>query len=242
MFTHRAVQDLAFIIESECIYQDFDLSHYWLPNVIEKLQKLDENAELLLTVLKQSKSHFLGSYFESLFSYAIRHLSTLTIIFEHLQIIADKKTLGEVDMLVKTPQGTVHQFELAIKFYLQVAKKDKHLAISARTPMTLLGPNKNDTFRKKYIRAKQHQLTILDTPAAQSILNEHSITSLVDRQLLMFGYLYSQFIDLVSLAQKVTTSDIRELDSLVNPRSIQGYWVYFSNIGCLKKYGRVHKN
>ena len=90
-FTHKAVQDLAFIIKSEPIYQDINVSQYWHFDTNERLKALDENVEPLLKFLAKSTSHFLGAYFESLFSYAITHLSTLHIIFEHQQIHSAKR-------------------------------------------------------------------------------------------------------------------------------------------------------
>ncbi|TBR45031.1 DUF1853 family protein [Marinomonas agarivorans] len=224
---HNLVKDLAFIIHSDLIYQGFDLSPYWLPNVSEELTKLEQNHTTLLTHLQQSKSHFWGCYFESLFSYAIQHLSSLDIVFEHQQIIRDGKTLGEVDMLVQTPQGQLHQFELAIKFYLQtVASK------SQDNTYRWLGPNKNDSFDKKYHRANEHQLQMLATDAGQALLHKHACSSEVTSHLLMFGYLY-QHIDKHLIAKLTTRSFLAKpyCDfSLVNSAAIQGYWCFIEDL------------
>jgi len=250
MFNHKAVQDLAFIIESDCIYQDFDLSLYWLQDTTAILHVLDKNPMPLLTVIAQSKSHFLGHYFEVLFSYAIRHLSNLDIILEHKQLFADGKTLGEIDMLVKDKLGEVHHFELAIKFYLQV----NAVSMEKDAATQWIGPNKNDSFAKKYQRAKQHQLTMLDTPVAQSMLAEYDTTCLmseetnrheinvrdVKRHLLMFGYLYLQLkqpltdVNDSSSAKKLSVN--LAVNPAVNPNSIQGYWLYLDDIDLLKAH------
>ncbi|MCB5162752.1 DUF1853 family protein [Marinomonas algarum] len=176
------VDDLIWLVEGHYIECDFDLTPYWHENIAERLQTLSDHPAPLYTALAECKSHFMGSYFETLFSFAIEHLSTLIIRLEHTQIQADGRTLGEVDMLVETPIGTFHQFEIAIKFYLE--RPDL-------APHDWIGPNKNDSLLKKVTRARQHQLTMFTTPPGAAILDAVANKQKADGNLLMFGRLYS---------------------------------------------------
>ncbi|MBR7889207.1 DUF1853 family protein [Marinomonas sp. A79] len=193
-FTHPIVRDLAWLVEGHYIECDFDLAPFLLADVNQRLKALDLDSSLLDQALAECKSHFMGSYFETLFSFAIEHLSTLTIRLEHVQIQRQGKTLGEVDMLVETPQGHLHQFEIAIKFYLE--RPDL-------APHNWIGPNKNDSLLIKVTRAREHQLTVLQTEDGAATLAPLFETlgkkSRVQASLLMFGRLYSALTDAASV-------------------------------------------
>ncbi|MCV2402163.1 DUF1853 family protein [Marinomonas sp. C2222] len=180
-FNSPYVQDLAWLVEGHYIVQDFDLNAYWYPDIMDRLMRLDASPESLNSAISSCKSHFLGSYFETLFSYAIRHLSTLKVVLEHIQIANDTRTLGEVDMVVKTPDGQLHQFEIAIKFYLE--RKDL-------APHHWVGPNKNDSLLKKETRAREHQLEILNTEEGRKTRHHLVGEQEIQPHLLIFGRLY----------------------------------------------------
>ena len=211
---HPLVKDLAWLVEGYYIERDFDLQPYWVADVNERLLMLDQDPESLVTAMAACKSHFLGSYFETLFSFAIAHLSHLKIHLEHFQIVNEGKTLGEVDMLVETPNGELHQFEIAIKFYLE--RPDLF-------PHDWIGPNKNDSLLKKVTRAREHQLQILQTEEGISAIEgvakgRHPISNL-----LVFGRLYS------ALNSK------EEVDAWLK-QSDRGGWIRVSNISLLMPF------
>ncbi|WP_353668076.1 DUF1853 family protein [Marinomonas sp. THO17] len=177
----QIIEDLQWLVEGHVLESDFDLSPYWCADLEQRLAKLRQDNQPLLDRIARTKSHFLGSYFEALFSFAIEQLTELKIIKEHFQIDQMGKTLGEVDMLVRLPTGEIHQFEIAIKFYLQ--RPDL-------APNDWIGPNKNDSLHKKVTRARQHQLTLLSTSVGKQWLEQHNITSEVESNLLIFGRFY----------------------------------------------------
>jgi uncharacterized protein len=178
---HPLVKDLAWLVEGHYIERDFYLEAYWVADVEARLLALDQAPTPLVNALAECKSHFLGSYFESLFSFAITHLSCLKIVREHFQIIGAGKTLGEVDMLVETPDGELHQFEIAIKFYLE--RPDLF-------PHHWIGPNKNDSLLKKVTKAREHQLLILQTKEGLSVIADLAKGRVPQASLLIFGRLY----------------------------------------------------
>ncbi|WP_191602852.1 DUF1853 family protein [Marinomonas algicola] len=182
IYKHQAVNDLAWLFEAPMIVADLDLKPYWLKELPHKLSQLDESPEPLLDALKRCKSHFLGAYFEVLFSFGIRHFSTLEIVLEHQQLInPDGSTLGEVDMLVTSPEGTVFQFEIALKYFLEVNKG---------VDTDWIGPNKTDSLSKKTHKARTKQLTVLDSAPGKALLKKNEIEETVEPVLLIFGYLF----------------------------------------------------
>lgn len=225
---HPFVKDLAWLVEGHYIEQDFDLGLYWLSDTEERLLLLDSDPTSLVNAVTACKSHFLGSYFETLFSFAIENLSSLKVVFEHFQIehfqIEGKgKTLGEVDMLVETPEGELHQFEIAIKFYLE--RPDLY-------PHDWIGPNKNDSLLKKVTRAREHQLCILQTEDGSAAIEHVTKNREIKSDLLIFGRLYSALKnqqDITSwLAQNERGGWIRESDFILLIR-------YFSDFCVLEK-------
>lgn len=190
---NQYVADLAWVVgckqgefshypATNLIESDMDVSQFWLPDINERLAALVMNPEPLENAVRACKSHFLGSYFETLFSFAIRHLSCFNILCEHVQVMdKDKKTVGEIDMLVETPAGECIQFEVAIKFYLE--RTDLY-------PHHWIGPNKNDSLKKKVDRARRHQLQILGTEDGKHVLRSVTNDTTFQAKLLIFGRLY----------------------------------------------------
>ena len=226
IFKHQVVSDLAFVLQAPLIYQDFDISQHWLPDSQDKLAKLDKNPKPLEQVISACKSHFLGSYFETLFSFALNHFSSLQVVFEHTQLISPERTLGEIDALIKDENKQVHQFEVAIKFYLESNAELGHW----------IGPNKNDSFIKKYQRAKSHQLTILDLPEARPLLAQHSISLPIEKHLLMFGVLFNQVTDqsVDSLLDADKYQNENDKFEEVSPLSKTGFWIRINNLSWLQ--------
>lgn len=216
-FKHQAVNDLAFILQAPLIYQDFAIESHWLADWQQRLIVLDQEPSALISKINQCKSHFLGSYFETLFSFAINHLSSLEVIFEHKQLISPIRTLGEVDALVRSQDGQLHQLEVAIKFYLE----------SSHEPGHWIGPNKKDSFIKKYERAKTHQLQVLALPEARALLNDYQLNGPINTQLLMFGILFNQISknDDVTLLNANRLKKPLKKEQRINQTAMTGYWI-----------------
>lgn len=227
VFKHQVVKDLAFVLKAPLIYQDLDITKHWLPDTQDKLIQLDKKPAPLFQMVDSCKSHFLGSYFETLFSFALNHFSSFKVIFEHTQLISPERTLGEIDALVTDANGQAHQLEVAIKFYLESSDEVGHW----------IGPNKNDSFVKKYQRAKTHQLTILDLPEAKPLLEQYSLSLPIERHLLMFGALFQQLADLDSLAlfENDKTHCEKDKNKEINPFAKTGFWVRINNLNWLHK-------
>ncbi|MBJ7550464.1 DUF1853 family protein [Marinomonas ostreistagni] len=170
--------DLEWLLcERESFVIDIPLAKFLLPTWPQKLQELKANPHELMEHMASAKSHFLGTYFEQLFSFVIQHFSTLRVIAEHQQIHVDGKTYGEVDLLAEL-QGKVYQFEIALKFYLY--RSDLMGGI-------WIGPNKNDNLHKKESHARNHQLKILTINEGKEWLTSVSKCSDTQKNLMIYG-------------------------------------------------------
>ncbi|TDO99074.1 DUF1853 family protein [Marinomonas balearica] len=213
------IDDLKWVLRFETINEALDLSYYRIVDWEGKLQQLSDNPSPLYDVFSNVKSHFLGSYFEVLFSFAIRHFTTLDIVCEHEQIQSDTRTLGEIDLIVKTVEGHYIQFEIAIKFYLE--RPDL-------APDNWIGPNKNDSLRKKTERAMHHQLKILNTKEGVAWLNSHSIPNVGNKELLIFGRLFRYPRMDQSYNSEANWIHLRDLDATALPllaEAIKPHWL-----------------
>lgn len=116
--------------------------------------------------LRQSTSHFLGSYAETLWLHYLEHHPRYELIAHNLQIHEQGKTVGEFDFIVfDTLHKThVHQ-ELAIKFYLG----HKHQWI---------GPQTVDRLDLKASKLKEKQLKLSQHAAAKETLASLGVATL----------------------------------------------------------------
>lgn len=109
----------------------------------------------------------LGKLAEELFSFWIKQQSKYTIVFENLQIIDHKQTLGELDICLHdaSTQSNIH-IELITKFYLYNPEYDCN-SIEA-----WIGPNRNDSLKNKISKLSSKQLPLLHNPISLKKLAE----------------------------------------------------------------------
>lgn len=122
--------------------------------------------------------------------FVVHHLladTSIQIIAENLQILAGKQTLGELDLLIATPQGPIH-LELAYKFYLYAPQG------SLNEISHWIGPNKTDNLLDKLSKLKHQQLPLLYHPKVQEAVKALKIKSLnIKQQVLFKAQLYLPF-------------------------------------------------
>ena len=173
------LNDLEWLLTGhETFVTDYPLSEYLVSDWRERLRALRLAPEPLLGYMSQAKSHFLGTYFEQLFSFAVRQFTDLTLLAEHQQIHDGAKTLGEVDLLAQDRDGRCIQFEVALKFYLH--RPDL-------APTDWIGPNKNDSLQKKVRHARTHQLEVLSQDDGRIWLESIAKTLGYQRNLMIYG-------------------------------------------------------
>ncbi len=147
--TERFVRDLMWAVNSSSLMGL--TSQESVPK--RRLMVGDIDGEHLRTYLTSRREQRVGRYFERLILYWIRSIRGCEIVAHSLQLRDGKRTIGELDLLFRDEQDRLNHWELACKFYLQLD--------ATQVPLTeYIGPNANDTLRKKATRLLKHQLPL----------------------------------------------------------------------------------
>lgn len=133
------------------------------------------------TVLKFDQK--LGHLYEDALETLIAQSPSLSCVAGHVQVFDDtKRTLGEMDFIVYDHVHNHHiHLELAVKFYLAVPDENGWL---------YPGPNARDNWNRKLDHMLNHQLTLGQTPEAQSMLNDRFNIQTLQAQHLIYGRLF----------------------------------------------------
>ena len=112
----------------------------------------------------------LGHLVEKIVSALIKSSTNYKVLYENVQVIEDKKTIGEIDfILVDMITEQLIHMELAYKFYLFDPN------ISSEPINNWIGPNRNDSLKEKLEKLKRKQFPLLYHDCAKSKFNKIEI-------------------------------------------------------------------
>ncbi len=111
----------------------------------------------------------LGHKIEHIFLMLIQQSQRYKVIAHNIPIRKEKVSLGEVDFILQDTdsQKYIH-IELTYKFYVITGK-------ARPIEDQLIGPNLRDSFKSKKDRITNHQIPLLGTPEAISVLERFNI-------------------------------------------------------------------
>jgi len=188
-FKHRHLRDLAWVICSPPLVSgQHNNTHWWsqqdclaeFNDCLPALLHLDQNPEALELHLSTQKSKRLGHYFEALIAYWLMLSPNYELLAQNIQIIQNKRTLGEIDFIIKELQSSqIIHLEVAVKFYLGSPPYND--------PYRWFGMNTQDQLGKKVDHLINHQ-TQLSKNYASDLLK---LTDKIDkRHCLLKGRLF----------------------------------------------------
>lgn len=138
-----------------------------------------------LEKIDHPRNSVLGKRMESFFEIAIKHSDRYDIIGSNIQVIENKKTLGELDFLVldKYSSKPLH-VELVYKLYIYdpefTAEEERWI-----------GPNRRDSFPEKMEKLNSRQFPILYQPETESYLSGLGVNlEEIEQQLCFKAQLY----------------------------------------------------
>jgi hypothetical protein len=112
----------------------------------------------------------LGHLVERIVAELIRSSTNYEMLYENIQLIEGKKTIGEIDFIIEEIKSkTLIHVELAYKFYLFDPN------ISSKTINNWIGPNRNDSLKEKLEKLKRKQFPLLYHNCAKSKFNNIKI-------------------------------------------------------------------
>ena len=151
----------------------------------------------------------LGKRVEVFFKLQIEATNSYQIILENIQIQKEKRTIGELDFILKKnePSQLMH-IEIAYKFYLFDPK------IEGVEIHKWIGPNRNDDLLKKITKLSKHQFPLLYAEETKQHLELN--TREIQQKILFKAQLYIPYnFALNNLA-------------LINLKAIRGYYISFN--------------
>lgn len=157
------------------------------------------------------RNSVLGKRMESFFEVAIKHSERYRLIDSNIQIIQNKRTLGEIDFLVYDElKKKVLHIELVYKLYIY---DDKLFPEINRW----IGPNRKDSFSEKLDKLKKRQFPVLYNEETQKYLAELGLKQeKIEQQLCFKARLFTPSYFAIPEATGI------------NPRCHTGKWYRFS--------------
>ncbi len=186
-FQQPVIRHLAWLCRASQLYRGaltFDPSA-WLPgDYLQQLQHWDQNPESMSQLLQQTAPRRLGLYFEQLYACLLSDLLGWSLLARNVQVRDQRRTLGELDFLVRNPHtGVVEHHEIAVKFYLG------HVA-AENGRILWYGPNSRDRLDLKTAHLLQHQTRLAAGAAARPMLCALGINTPPEPRIFMPGYLF----------------------------------------------------
>jgi len=112
----------------------------------------------------------LGHLAEKVVGELIKSSTNYRVRYENVQVIEDKKTIGEIDLIIEAINTKqLFHVELAYKFYLFDPN------ISTTTINNWIGPNRNDSLKEKLEKLKTKQFPLLYHETAKSMFDDIKI-------------------------------------------------------------------
>ena len=166
-----------------------------------------------------SKLLRLGKWIEAYTSFQLNAEIDVDIIEENIQIKRDKRTIGELDLLLLKDNEPIH-LEIAYKFYLYDTR-----ATYSNPLEYWIGPNRNDSLSQKIKKLNEKQLPLLHKAETVSFLKNLNINPFDVKQYVnLKAQLYVPF--------NMNLNDIYPL----NKGCIKGWYLAYESISELKEF------
>ncbi len=184
-------------------------------------QVFDSQTLYLNTIppLDVPKNIRLGQRMEYFMEASIKASQRYELIAKNLQIIHNKKTLGEIDFLIRDlKENKVIHLELVYKFYLfdPLYSENKYAC--------WIGPNRKDSLPLKINKLREHQLPLLYRPETLPFLSKIGLKpEKIEQKVCFKAQLFTDF--------RSKKADFKGL----NPDSQVGFWLSFQDFKAIAK-------
>ena len=153
------------ILQTPCL----DTSVTGLPTF--SLTQLDVSKKLIFSLPTNVR---LGHLAEKVVSETIKLSKNYNVLYENIQILKEKKTIGELDFIIQeVVKEELMHLEIAYKFYLYDP------SISSEVVKNWIGPNRNDSLYEKLEKLNKKQFPLLyhnETKSRLAIVNANEIS------------------------------------------------------------------
>jgi hypothetical protein len=183
-----------------------------------ELSELNVSSNLELVIPTNLR---LGHMVEKIVAEIIKSSNKYDLIYENIQIVDDKKTVGEIDFIIQqcSTKRLIH-LELAYKFYLFDP------TISEQPINNWIGPNRNDSLIDKVEKLRSKQFPLLYHERTKLSLTSIQINE-VSQALCLLASLYIPF-------------EYKEKISSVYQKGIKGYYLNLENFIAQHKPNKIY--
>lgn len=145
--------------------------------------------------------------------------SNYEILTKNLQIIHQKKTLGEIDFIVKDrTNNAIFQLEMVYKFYLSDPE------IKGKWTQQWIGGNRRDNLHLKLKKLRKKQLPLLYAPETLNYLKKISLKPPeIGQKVCFFGQLFLPY------------NQKNRLNDKLNPAALAGFWLNKRQLNALEQ-------
>lgn len=180
----------------------FGITQFAMPKQTEPIF----NGEVL------SNKLYLGKRAERFLEDFLNQSKRYDVLASNIQIIDDKKTLGELDFIIYDNQKQQHiHLEQVYKFYVYDPRFIKETD-------RWIGPNRKDSLQEKIDKLNLHQFPLLRHPTTQKILGDLNIsTKNIAQQVCFKAHCF--------VPKGMAPKDVNS----INPKSISGYYTSYTN-------------
>ena len=165
----------------------------------------------------QNKKLRLGVLVEQFIFVCLKENKNVELLMTNIQIIQDKKTVGELDCLISDKGKLIH-LELVYKFYLYDP------SIPGNEIEKWIGPNRKDSLKKKLAKLKTKQMPLLSDPKSNEIISDLGYNSEMFDQKVHFK---AQLFIPLGLNEQIITE--------VNKSCIRGLYITLDELQLFKE-------
>lgn len=159
----------------------------WKNKSVFELQQFEIDKASCKIDLNIDEKLRLGKYIERLVSFQLSQDNHIKILSENIQIQQEKRTLGELDCILKRKNTIIH-LEVIYKFYVY----DDSLGKSEIEHC--IGPNRKDSLLEKLTKLKEKQLPLLYSKECNDYLSSIDLkSSEIEQQVYFKTQLYVPF-------------------------------------------------
>ena len=169
------------------------------PRLLAMLAGARRDPTRLLELLSAPRSHKVGIAFEALVHFGIEQGLGHTVLGRDVQIRAERRTVGALDVVLRTQTGVEEHWELAYKLFLQ-CKPDLGWS-------SWLGPGERDRLDTKVNRMRHHQIPLSARDVASEALAGLGVNEPPAQRAVLQGVLFSRW------DQPVTRATDARIDS-----------------------------
>ncbi len=164
---------------------DSDFYMATLERLTPWLMELDQSPAKLEEHLVSPPTGRLGIYFERLLSFWLRHDPAYELLAENLQVRDGGHTHGAFDFLVRSSEGEVQHWEVAVKYYLK--------RYEGTDWSVWVGPKKVDRLDIKLSRMRDHQLPLSGSDLGRETLKTLGVSDVPRQVAFVKGMLFNHW-------------------------------------------------